>query len=325
MKEWKGAIKYKFAKIKELPMSSIQEDSVIMPKFDGETTFLFFDSSEKKWTTVNNWGHYRSDYQVTKEAEQSSLDKSKIYVGELIYGMSLYDFLSHKKDSEGLRLVLFEIFEDQNPSSRKEARPDFANRMNSIPLNEIRLEDPSTNYLHLGKVPIFIHLTVKYSSIGSNSDSILKELFERLVKTYEGIVIRGLKNNWVMKVKRKRTLDVVVLGMQKKGKSWDKGEMGSLLVGLYHNNKLLKVGTVGSGFKPRERKAFFKVLMDNKTSEDKYYVYVEPKVVIEIIAYDFVKTVEYDTKVTFRSPIFHRWRFEKPSSDCQHCRKPTMP
>ena len=38
--------------------------------------------------------------------------------------------------------------------------------------------------------------------------------------------------------------------------------------------------------------------------------------VMEIIAYDFIETTEYDSKKTFRSPIFQRWRPDKPSSDC---------
>jgi len=309
MKEWKGIAKFKFPKIKELPMESILEDSIVMPKFDGETTFLFFDVESQKWRTVNQWGHYRTNYRVTEEAEQSSLDKNQVYVGELIYGKNLYDFLRHKKDGEGLRLVLFEIFQD-NPSQRT-TKMNFEQRLKSIPLQPIFLEDSiahSLSHLHLGKVPSYFCL--------KGEPQVLAKIFEEIVKTYEGIVVRGRTSDWVMKIKKKRTLDVIVMGMQKKGKSWDKGELGSFLVGLYHEGKLLKVGTVGFP-RPKERKALFKVIMDNKISEDKHYVYVSPKMVMEIIAYDFIDTTEYDTKKTFRSPIFQRWREDKPSTDCQ--------
>jgi hypothetical protein len=302
MKEWKAISKFKFAKIKELPIDSISEDCIVMPKFDGETTFLFFDKSSQKWQTVNNWGHFRSDYRVTDDAEKSNLDKNTIYVGELIYGKNLYEFLRHKKDSEGLRLVLFEIFEDKLGRT-------FEERLKSIPLPEIYLEnnldDPS---IHLGKVP---HFYVPKTELQT-----LKNIFDEIIKTYEGMVVRGLNSEWVMKVKRKRTIDVVVMGMQKKGKSWEKGELGSFLVGLYHEGKLMTVGTVGFP-RPQERKALFKVIMDNKTSEDKNYVYVSPKIVMEILVYDFIDTTEYDVKKTFRSPIFQRWRPDKPSSDCE--------
>lgn len=517
MKEWKAEKKYDFHKIKELPIESILEDAIVMPKFDGETTFLFFDPKMSKWVTCNNWGHYRTDYRVTEEAEKSTLDKKEVYVGELIFGKNLYDFLRHKKDSEGLRLVLFEVLED-NPSQR--TKRNFEQRLRAIPLQEIYLEDsaPCLNKeLHLGKVPMYY-----YHKLHAE---LLLFLFQDITKTYEGMVVRGLKSEWVMKVKKKRTLDVIVMGMQKKGKSWEKGELGSFLVGLYsfkdhqikfedcipemlrlirkmgslysrreenpclikikeedlqknpkdilnilieiqkninrkedfmkengkqnslqnkeqkdfgeekklstkewkiqnseqnirenkenfvefgekrtetelmkvqeniikeslknfmileegnvnivttwmrellnsiienlclipelreelilfpkkkeisfsffvqiviklftsilekeyplnyHEGKLLKVGTVGFP-RPKERKALFKVIMDNKTSEDKHYVYVSPKMVMEIIAYDFIETTEYDSKKTFRSPIFQRWRPDKPSSDC---------
>jgi ATP-dependent DNA ligase len=309
MQEWKAEKRYDFHKIKELPMESILEDSIVMPKFDGETTFLFFDPKMSKWVTCNNWGHYRTDYRVTEDAEKSILDKNQVYVGELIYGKNLYDFLRHKKDSEGLRLVIFEIFED-NPSKRTIKRT-FEQRLKSIPLPIIYLEGTlgvSCDHLHLGKVPYYYSL--------KGEPKVLQAMLEELTKTYEGIVVRGKTSDWVMKIKKKRTLDVIVMGMQKKGKSWDKGELGSFLVGLYHEGKLLRVGTVGFP-RPKERKALFKVIMDNKTSEDKYYVYVSPKMVMEIIAYDFIATTEYDTKKTFRSPIFQRWREDKPSTDCQ--------
>jgi ATP-dependent DNA ligase len=308
MKEWKAEKKYDFHKIKELPIESILEDAIVMPKFDGETTFLFFDPKMVKWVTCNNWGHYRTDYRVTEEAEKSSLDKNSIYVGELIFGKNLYDFLRHKKDSEGLRLVLFEIFED-NPSQR--IKRNFEQRLTSIPLPEIYLEENlifKTDHLHLGKVPMYYYRKLHAE--------LLQFLFRDITKTYEGMVVRGLNSEWVMKVKKKRTLDVIVMGMQKKGKSWEKGELGSFLVGLYHEGKLLKVGTVGFP-RPKERKALFKVIMDNKTSEDKHYVYVSPKMVMEIIVYDFIDTTEYDSKKTFRSPIFQRWRPDKPSIDCE--------
>jgi hypothetical protein len=311
MKEWKGTIKYKFAKIKEQPITSICEDCIAMPKWDGETTFLFFDFSLNKWITVNNWGHYRSDYKVTEEAMNSSLERKKVYVGELIFGKNLYDFLRHKKDGDGLRLVLFEVYEDANPSARK-SKMNFLERLDSIPLLETYLEDGvliKNDKVHLAKVPYYYHHK-------ENPDA-LEHIFEKLTKTYEGIVVRGLTSEWVMKIKRKRTVDVVVMGMQKKGKSWERNEMGSLLVGLYHKGKLLKVGTVGSGFKASDRKQYYDIFMKSKIDEDKHYVYVSPKVVIEIFAYDFIETKEYDSKVTFRSPIFHRWRFDKPSSDCE--------
>ena len=309
MQEWKAEKRYDFHKIKELPMESILEDSIVMPKFDGETTFLFFDKPSQKWQTVNQWGHYRTNYRVTEEAEQSSLDKNQVYVGELIYGKNLYDFLRHKKDGEGLKLVLFEIFED-NPSQRTTKR-NFDERLKSIPLQTIYLEDSvaqSLSHLHLGKVPFYYCL--------KREPQVLANIFAEIVKTYEGIVVRGRTSDWVMKIKKKRTLDVIVMGMQKKGKSWDKGELGSFLVGLYHEGKLLKVGTVGFP-RPKERKALFKVIMDNKISEDKYYVYVSPKMSIEIYAYDLVASTEYDIPVTFRSPIFKRFRPDKPATDCK--------
>lgn len=298
MKEWKGKPKYEYPKIKELPITQIPLPSIVEPKFDGELNFLFFDTEKKEWVTCNNWGHYRSDYPITEEA--SVLEKSLVYVGELYSGENLYDFLRRKCNPSNLEMVIFDVL-TENPSSRKDC---YLTRIEKIPLDTW---DSSIN--HLSKISYTV----------ANSREELEVYFNILSKiaSFEGIVCRSINTEEIHKVKKQRTIDVIVLGISKEGKSYQVGEVGSLLVGLMQKGELKKVGKVGSGFQPSERKALWDTLIKAKIGEDDKYIYVRPRIVVEITLNDFIESKEYDFPLTFRCPRFVRFRLDKRPEECE--------
>lgn len=298
MKEWKGEVKFEYPKIKENSLSQIPVPCIIEPKYDGELTFLYFDTEKRKWVTVNSYGHYRSDFPVTKEAEV--LDKNYVYVGELVAGENLYDFLREKSNPEKLRLVVFDVM-PLSPSMRMR---DYLKAIESIPLPtwDSGISILSKTILNVlnrkedleGYYWFFVHF------LG-----------------FEGVVCRSLKTEEIWKVKKKRTVDVIILGISKEGKSYERKEVGSFLVGLYHNGQLKKVGKVGSGLKLNDRKALWNLLTPFKIGEDNNYIYIEPKLVVEVEVNDFIKSNEYDFPLTFRNPRIARFRVEKNPIECE--------
>jgi len=82
VKEWKMERRFQYPKIKETKIEDIPLPCVLQAKPDGELTFLFYEKGT--WLTVNNWGHVRTDYEITWEANSDNrFNKSKVYVGEL--------------------------------------------------------------------------------------------------------------------------------------------------------------------------------------------------------------------------------------------------
>lgn len=294
-------------KIKEVSLSEIPIPCIAQNKWDGELCFLFFDSLLGKWVTVNNWGHYRTDYPITEEAEKlykGLLKKDIVYVGELCSGDNLYDFLNSKKFPHKLFLVIFDVL--PNSSTRNNFR-DYINDklgyMAFLPTNS-------------GKIRF-----VKGQGIPSKKE--LEIFFLEAIERngFEGIVCRDRFSSWIYKVKAQRTVDVVIVGISKEGKEYPRKMIGCLLVGLYYKGEILKVGRCGIGFTKKMKEDLYKALMLGKIREDKKYVYVKPKVVMEIIYNQLVKTDAkkklYDTPYTFRLPRLKRLRPDKPAIDCE--------
>jgi len=303
MQEWKGKEKFQMNKIKEIKLDEVPLPTIALPKWDGELTFLFFDTSLQKWVTVNAWGHYRTKYPITEEAEDYPLlEKSKVYIGELCAGKNLYDFLRAKKHPYLLFLKIFDVLDLDNPSSRikrtyLERYSDFQFLSEDEKINKIT-RIPFEIFSSFTKLQFrFSHLTEK--------------------KGFEGIVCHDYGDG-IWKVKKQSSIDAVIMGISKDKKSFGRLEVGSVLVGLYSiKGELKRLGRVGSGFTSKVRRELFKALMEGKTSEDKGYVYVKPKIVIEITFNDLVESEEYDYALTFRSPRFKRFRIDKPAWDCQ--------
>ena len=123
---------------------------------------------------------------------------------------------------------------------------------------------------------------------------------------FEGIMAKKLgspyepgkrSNNW-LKIKKTKTLDVIVLGY-KPGQGSREGTFGSLEIGAYYNGKLVNLGFVGTGFNEGELK-LVKGLVESKK-----------KFVIEVEYQEMTK----DWKL--RMPRFVKLRLDKEPEECE--------
>ena len=149
---------------------------------------------------------------------------------------------------------------------------------------------------------------------------------EKWLASGEGVIAKELdapyrpgKRRGMVKVKRVRTLDVVVVGWRE-GK--EKNTVGSLILGLYENGKLRPVGHT-SGLKAKEKRELVAKLAPYETGEkgsgdpsrwdsDRELEWRElrPELVVEI-TFDHVS----DGRIRHGSKIL-RWRDDKEPKDC---------
>ncbi len=143
----------------------------------------------------------------------------------------------------------------------------------------------------------------------------------------EGVVAKDLnaayapgKRTAMVKVKRTRTLDAVIIGYRP-GK--EQGTVGSLILALYDDEGSLHVVGHCSGIKPAEKRAL-KERLDAyesgtrghgdpsrwKSEKELEWVSLRPELVIEV-SYDQVSAgrIRHGTKLL-------RWRDDKPPHDC---------
>jgi ATP-dependent DNA ligase len=149
---------------------------------------------------------------------------------------------------------------------------------------------------------------------------------EKWLASGEGVIAKEVdapyeegKRRGMIKVKRVRTLDVVVVGWRP-GK--EKNTVGSLILGLYEGKKLRPIGHT-SGLKAKEKRELVKKLKPYETGErgsadpsrwdtdrDLEWIEVRPELVIEI-TFDHVS----DGRIRHGSKIL-RWRDDKNPREC---------
>jgi ATP-dependent DNA ligase len=150
---------------------------------------------------------------------------------------------------------------------------------------------------------------------------------EKWLASGEGVIAKQIdaayepgKRRGMIKVKRVRTLDVVVAGWRP-GK--EKDTVGSLMLGLYDKKKKLHVIGHTSGFKAKEKRALVKELKPYETGErgsadpsrwdtdrELEWIDLRPELVVEI-TYDHVS----DGRIRHGAKIL-RWRDDKDPADC---------
>ena len=128
------------------------------------------------------------------------------------------------------------------------------------------------------------------------------------------------KRDGMIKVKRARTLDAVVVGWRP-GKEAD--TVGSLILGVYDAGELRVVGHT-SGFKVKEKRELVQTLAPYETGErgtgdpsrwkadrDLEWVALRPELVVEV-GYDQVSNgrIRHGTKLV-------RWRDDKAPEECR--------
>jgi ATP-dependent DNA ligase len=142
---------------------------------------------------------------------------------------------------------------------------------------------------------------------------------EGVIAKERGAIYEPGKRRGMIKVKRLRTLDVVVIGWRP-GK--EKGTVGSLILGLYEGKTLRPIGHT-SGLKAKEKRELVAKLAPFETGEtgsadpsrwdtdrDLEWHSLRPELVIEI-NFDHVS----DGRIRHGSKIL-RWRDDKDPKDC---------
>ncbi len=149
---------------------------------------------------------------------------------------------------------------------------------------------------------------------------------EKWLASGEGVIAKELdaryepgKRRGMIKVKRVRTLDVVVVGWRP-GK--EKGTVGSLILGLYEDGELRPIGHT-SGFKAEEKRELVAKLKPYETGErgsadpsrwdsdrELEWHELKPELVVEI-SFDHVS----DGRIRHGSKIL-RWRDDKDPRSC---------
>jgi ATP-dependent DNA ligase len=151
---------------------------------------------------------------------------------------------------------------------------------------------------------------------------------EHWLRETEGVIAKRLdmpytpgKRTAMVKVKRQRTIDCVVVGYRP-GKAV--GSVGSLILGLYEADGNLRVVGHSSGFNAAEKRELLQQLKPYETGNrgagdpsrwtaDRELEWVElrPELVVEV-SYDHVSDgrIRHGTKVL-------RWRDDKPARECR--------
>ena len=296
MRDWmnKEKLPSPYPKVQASILSLIPLPSFALFKYDGELTYLWRDE-EHGCVTANKWGHFRTDYPITDEAEK--LIDSKVYIGELyVADGDLYEFLRSRKAYERLRLAVFDVQLDKPYYERYD-------------LLEHRFPPEGRVHLASGK-------------LCKTKKELSKVFVEAIDRGYEGIVARPIDQRFdesPYKVKKVQTADVVVIGLSKESKLFkldeEKRMVGSVLVGCVLGDRIVSVGRVGSGFSLKERKSLYDALMPFKEREDEKYIYVKPALVIEVSFQEVVKSKHYEAGFAMRHPVFLRLRFDKKPTE----------
>ena len=154
-----------------------------------------------------------------------------------------------------------------------------------------------------------------------------KDVAEAWLRTTEGVVAKRLdapytpgERKGMVKVKRERTIDCVVMGWRP-GK--EEGTVGSLILGLYDGDELRPVGHI-SGFKAQTKRDLRKMLAPLETGErgsgdpsrwrsgqELEWVSLRPELVIEV-GYDHASAgrIRHGTR-------FLRFREDKSPRECR--------
>jgi ATP-dependent DNA ligase len=151
---------------------------------------------------------------------------------------------------------------------------------------------------------------------------------ERWLREEEGVVAKELacpycpgERKGMVKVKRVRTLDAVVMGWRP-GK--EEGTVGAIILGLYGDDGRIHEVGHSSGFSPARKRELVTELAPYETGErgsgepsrwthgrDLEWVALRPELVVEV-SYDHVSDgrIRHGTKVV-------RWRDDKPPLECR--------
>lgn len=147
---------------------------------------------------------------------------------------------------------------------------------------------------------------------------------EIVARKGEGVMLKqktskyvpGSRKHWV-KVKKEQTEDCIICGITE-GLGRRKKVFGALILGQYHDGRLMYVGNVGAGLSDEVIESFYNTFMKmpdavNPFGTDIRHVkkWIQPHYVVE------VKCLERNDSGMLRLPVFLRVRGDKHPKDCR--------
>ncbi len=181
----------------------------------------------------------------------------------------------------------------------------------------------------LTKLPLSKRKEILSQTLTNNDYYIVLDYINEKGKNYfnqvkkrglEGIVAKKLDSiyeigkrskNWI-KIKNNQTADVIIVGYTSM-----KRELSSLLLAVYHNNSLVYIGKVGTGFSDSQR-IYLKSILD-KHASDRPILKINVKDNITWIKPYYVCEVKYlslSPNHELRAPVFLRIRYDKDPKEC---------
>ncbi|MBA7486582.1 DNA ligase [subsurface metagenome] len=110
-------------------------------------------------------------------------------------------------------------------------------------------------------------------------------------RNYEGLFVRV--SDSLFKVKKRESVDVVLIGINKRAKLKDKQVTSVKYALMLEDGRFLELGDVASGIPHDLRKALYQ-LLDYKTGEDNDTIFVKPMIVLEV---EYTETFQKNRRI----------------------------
>lgn len=283
------------------------------PKYDGFRAVVFVDGDELFVQSRNGRPLSRYFPELRFGGGRYVLDGELVILGG--DGVEEFDALQNRIHPAESRVKMlaeetparFRVFDLLAEGRRKLLKEPFERRRAALEMLVETLDDPGSIEL----TPLVRHAEEARPLLDSGEGVIAKEL---------GAPYRPGERKGMVKVKRLRTLDCVVVGWRP-GK--EEGTVGSLILGLYEKNGELRVVGHTSSFKAKEKRELRARLEPYETGErgsadpsrwasdrELEWVSLRPELVVEV-SFDHVSAgrIRHGAKLL-------RWREDKDPRDC---------
>ena len=295
------------------------DDWVYEPKYDGFRALAFVDGDEVYLQSRGGKPLRRYFPEVEFPRGRYVLDGELVILDE--DGREVFDALQNRLHPAESRVkmlaeqtpALFRAFDVLAIDRRKLTSKPFSERRSA--LEELIAAAPGRRKTASGSVEITPLVKTAKSA-------------EPLLLTGEGVIAKELdavyvpgKRKGMVKVKRVRTIDCVIVGWRP-GK--EKGTVGSLILGLYDQKGRLRPIGHTSGLKAKEKRELVKTLKPYETGDrgsgdpsrwdadrDLEWIELRPELVVEV-TYDHTSggRIRHGSKIV-------RWRDDKKPKECR--------
>ncbi len=273
---------------------------IVEAKYDGERVLVTV--TNEKVEVKNRYGtsynfSFLPEYEAEVRFAVGKMEKPVVLDAEFVsLGGDLYSFLKDRANAiESLQLIVFDLL---NLGGKDLTGEPLLNRKRE--LNRL------VNTRRVKQIDYKIAPTI--DEVWSFYHSMVLKL------KFEGIVVKPVGsiygNGAWCKLKKNVTHDVVLLGVKKTEAFLRDKIPRSFLIGfLDEEGKTIPYGNVSSGWQHVKTEDL--VYVEGRDAYDKDYRYVDPTVVVELMAHSLLETKR------FREPRILRQREDKRATDCK--------